>query len=154
MATKTDTTYNQLYCGDAVTYTADEWLEHFTDDLWIAAFLATMPPGQELEFIHLGWFLGRLAIITPEGFKPFTESRATTQIRYDTDLPWAITSVRANRLAQFVPFAELGQEQQKDIIPLNAYLETKIELGPEAFKDFVQAIDMLFPPFEFSPFVL
>jgi len=120
LASETDTGYNTQYGGNSCQY-GQEWEDHFTDDFWTALLLFS-PTETECtreQLVHIAWFFGKLAFLTPAGPKPFQESKFVRRIQYGS-LDWTSTSIR-DRIAQMQKFDEIGDEQQKDQIPLVSF---------------------------------
>ena len=126
----TDTKYNLAYGGEPVTYDENIWCDHFTDDFWMVLLLFYNYPTDDCRYensvydiskqlIHLGWFFGRLAILSPDGIKPFSESKAVYTISYGNQT-WCNTTIR-DRKSQMVEFNFIGNEQQKDNIPFVSF---------------------------------
>lgn len=126
----TDTKYNVAYGGEPVTYDENIWYDHFTDDFWMVLFLFYNYPTDECRYhhsvfdlskqlIHLGWFCGRLAFLSPYEIKPFIESKAIYTVNYGSD-PWCNTTIR-DRKSQMLEFDLIGSEQQKDDIPFVSF---------------------------------
>ncbi len=126
----TDTKYNIAYGGEPVSYDKNTWRDDFTDDFWMVLFLFYNYPTNthryissifdySKELIHLGWFFGRLAIISPNEIKSFVESKAVFSVKYG-DESWCNTTIR-DRRNQMLPFNLIGSEQQKDNIPFVSF---------------------------------
>jgi hypothetical protein len=125
----TDTKYNVAYGGNPVHYD-NTWRDDFTDDFWTALLLfynyptdasryVNNPLDNAKELIHLAWFFGRLATISPTEIKPFTESKAVYTVTYGEE-SWCNTTIR-DRRNQLQPFNLIGSEQQKDNIPFVSF---------------------------------
>ncbi len=142
VASKTDTAYNKLYGGDPVEYSPDEWNDSFTDDFWTTLLLFNIHTDSPGEVVHLAWMFGRLAFLTPNGPKPFYESKAVITIKYGDEV-WAECTIR-DRRNQLVEFSFLGDEQKKDEIPYNAFLETLREFGSD-YSELVNIFHLNFP---------
>ncbi len=123
MASFTDSTYNSIYGGEPVSYAKGGYVvpfeDHFTDDLFTALLLVLLPNEDPRAVVHLAWTFGRMVTLTPEGPKAFKESKAVGVMTYG-EKAWQQTTLR-DRQHQFVPFADLGEEQKKDDIPLRAF---------------------------------
>jgi hypothetical protein len=126
----TDTKYNVAYGGEPVYYDENTWRDNFTDDFWTVLLLFYYYPTNDFRFhydvydlskqlVHLGWFLGRLAILSPTEIKPFVESKAVYTVTYG-DESWCNTTIR-NRKFQMLPFSCIGSEQQKDDVPFVSF---------------------------------
>ncbi len=126
----TDTKYNIANGGKPIFYENNSWQDDFTDDFWTVLLLFYNYPTDASryvinsfdnvkELIHLGWFFGKLATISPSEIKPFVESNAVYTINYG-DETWCNTTIR-DRLNQLQPFNLIGSEQQKDNIPFISF---------------------------------
>jgi hypothetical protein len=126
----TDTKYNVAYGGDPVHYDETIWRDDFTDDFWMVLFLFYNYSTDECRYhhsildfskqlIHLGWFFGRLAFLSPYEIKPFIESKAIYTLNYGDDT-WCNTTIR-DRKSQMLEFDLIGSEQQKDDIPFVSF---------------------------------
>ncbi len=126
----TDTKYNIAYGGEPVSYDQNTWRDDFTDDFWSVLFLFYNYPSDSdryinnpfdnaKELIHLAWFFGRLATISPTEIKPFVESKGVFSVKYGEE-SWCNTTIR-DRRNQMLPFNLIGSEQQKDNIPLVSF---------------------------------
>jgi hypothetical protein len=126
----TDTKYNVAYGGEPVIYDENIWRDHFTDDFWMVLFLFYNYPTNDFRFhhdvydystqlIHLGWFFGRLAFLSPTEIKPFIESKPMYKVIYGNE-SWCNTTIR-DRKSQMLPFSLIGSEQQKDNIPFVSF---------------------------------
>jgi hypothetical protein len=142
VASKTDTAYNKLYGGDPVEYSPDEWNDSFTDDFWTTLLLFNIHTDSPGEIVHLGWMFGRLAFLTPSGPKPFSESKAVVTIKYGDEI-WAECTIR-DRRNQLVEFSLLGEEQKKDDIPYQAFLETLRDFGSN-YSELINIFHLNFP---------
>jgi hypothetical protein len=128
-ASKIDTSYNEIYGGESISYTNNTWLSHFTDDFWTLFFLVKMNIDDHPKFVHLSWILSRLCNLMPTGPTSYSESKATMTIRYGNE-DWTECTIR-DRRHQFVPYHALGDEQKKDDIPTKAFTEIIQEFGKE-----------------------
>lgn len=145
LASKIDTATYDIYGAGARFNYGPWWQEHFTNDLWIAALLVSSP-GRELEKIHLGEFFGSLGNLTANGMRPYSGPVPDDAITYQYgEQTWAKITFLREHLAQTVPFSQLSEAKQKNLIQLNAFLMTKKELGPEALAKFTAAITAAYP---------
>jgi hypothetical protein len=123
LAEETDNRYNAIYGGEPVSYTKASYAvpfeQHFTDDLFTVLLLTLLDQEDPMAVCHLAWTFGRLVSLTTEGPSNFIEPRAVGVLQYGGE-PWQAAVLR-DRQKQFVPFAQLGEEQQKDDIPLQAF---------------------------------
>jgi hypothetical protein len=85
---------------------------------------------------------GRLAFLTPSGPKPFSESKAVVTIKYGDEI-WAECTIR-DRRNQLVEFSLLGEEQKKDDIPYQAFLETLRDFGSN-YSELINIFHLNFP---------
>ena len=122
LAEETDNRYNAIYGGEPVCYTKASYSvfeQHFTDDLFTLLLLTLLDQEDPMAVCHLAWTFGRLVSLTTDGPSNFIESKAVGVLQYGEE-PWQAAVLR-DRQKQFVPFAQLGEEQQKDDIPLQAF---------------------------------